>query len=123
MATLIDPDFRARLNALNEKYAAGVPALMLEIGTAAQRCATEGAQPANLAALQKSLHTVAGSAATFGFATLGAQCRVLEQNTRLAGAAADGGVSAWPDLAIGVAQLLRWAERDPKASTYGPAGV
>jgi len=42
MATLIDPDFRARLRALNEKYAAGVPALMQAIMQASGRCDSEG---------------------------------------------------------------------------------
>lgn len=129
MATLIDPDFRARLNALNDKYAAGVPALMTAIGAALDDCVQQGPQVANLAVLQKHLHTVAGSAATFGFTVLGHQCRDIEQ--RLRSMTARDGVAAasavdhagWLRLADDTAQLLRWAAVNPKAETYAPPAV
>ncbi|MDC8756650.1 Hpt domain-containing protein [Janthinobacterium fluminis] len=113
MATPIDPDFRARLNALNDKYAANVPGLMAAIAEALARCEAQGRAPPALAALHKTLHAVAGSAGTFGFAALGLECRRLEQLLRriMDGAAADG----WPALAGGVARLLAWAASDPKA--------
>ena len=125
MATLVDPDFRARLGALNDKYAAAVPGLMASIGLVLRQCedgAPDGPQAAQITALHKSLHTVAGSAATFGFPVLGQQCRLLEQQLRLLTAQPDdrGAVqAAWPALAAQTRQLLDWAARDPKADVYG----
>ena len=56
MATLIDPDFRARLRALNDKYAASVPSLMQAIAAAQARCDTEGPRLEPLTALHHALH-------------------------------------------------------------------
>lgn len=125
MATLIDPDFRARLNALNDKYAAGVPALMAAIDAALQDCARQGPQPVSLALLQKHLHTVAGSAATFGFGVLGQQARELEQRLRrlTAPQAGESAEADWPALAADVGHLLRWAAIDPKAASYDAPAV
>lgn len=117
MATLIDPDFRARLNALGEKYAAGVPGLLLGIGQALARCRAEHLAAPALDGLHKALHTVAGSAGTFGFGVLGQECRRLEQTLRLL---VDGGVDSaegaagWAALAAEVERLLAWAAVDPK---------
>ena len=72
MATLIDPDFRARLRALNEKFAASVPAtLASDLRRLARRCDADGPRLEPLTELHQALHAVAGSAATFGFARAG----------------------------------------------------
>ena len=118
MATLIDPDFRARLRALNEKYAAGVPALMQAIADAQQRCDAEGPREEQLTALHRALHAVAGSAATFGFAALGQECRRIEQLVRQL-LNEPGTVQAeWPPLSGQVGALLRWAATDPAATHF-----
>ena len=118
MATLIDPDFRARLRALNDKYAAGVPALMQAIGQARSRCDSEGPRLEPLTELHRALHAVAGSAATFGFAALGQECRRIEQLVRQL-LNEPGAVSAdWPPLSAQVSALLRWAAADPAATHF-----
>jgi HPt (histidine-containing phosphotransfer) domain-containing protein len=119
MATLVDPDFRARLRALNEKYAAGIPALMHSIRMALEQCENKdgGDNAEHHVALQKRLHTVAGSAGTFGFGVLGQHCRLLEHRVR---AVVDSGADAralWPAVAADIRQLLQWAELDP---LHGP---
>jgi HPt (histidine-containing phosphotransfer) domain-containing protein len=111
MATLIDPDFRARLNALSDKYAASVPGLLAGIAQALARCRAEQWAAPALAELHKALHTVAGSAGTFGFGVLGQECRRLEQALR---ALDDGGADAWAALAADTERLLAWAATDPK---------
>lgn len=133
MATLVDPAFRARLQALGDKYAATVPGLMAAIGQALQQCEGEGGAPsaASLAALQKQLHTIAGSAGTFGFGALGGECRRLEQQARSLRAMAEAKApspdastavaAAWPTLAAEVRQLLDWAAVDARAPVYVPA--
>ncbi|MFM9433208.1 HPt (histidine-containing phosphotransfer) domain-containing protein [Janthinobacterium sp. CG_23.3] len=114
MATLIDPDFRARLDALRDKYAAGVPGLLAGIGQALARCRAERWSAPASAELHTALHTVAGSGATFGFAVLGQECRQLEQALR---SLVDGGgadAPGWAALGAGVERLLTWAANDPK---------
>ena len=118
MATLIDPDFRARLRALNDKYAASVPALMQAIAAAQARCDTEGPRLEPLTALHHALHAVAGSAATFGFATLGQECRRLEQLARQLLNQPGNVLAEWPLLSKQVGALLRWADIDPAATHY-----
>ena len=118
MAILIDPDFRARLNALGDKYAASVPGLLAGIGEALARCRAERLAPPALDGLHKALHTVAGSAGTFGFGVLGQECRRLEQTLRQlvdAGIDTAQGAAGWAALASEVERLLAWAAVDPKA--------
>jgi HPt (histidine-containing phosphotransfer) domain-containing protein len=117
MATLIDHDFRARLNALSDKYAASVPGLLASIGLALARCRAEQWAAPALVELHRALHTVAGSAGTFGFGVLGQECRRLEQALRaLADGGCDGvhGAAAWSALAADAERLLAWAATDPK---------
>lgn len=117
MANPIDPHFRARLRALDEQYAAGVPSLMQAIGRALACCQEQGPAVAALATLRQSLHTVAGSAATFGFGALGGECRRLEQCLRRLMEVDDEAARArrWPALAAEVGRLLGWAAANPKA--------
>jgi len=113
MATPVDPDFRARLAALNDKFAVTVPATMEKIGLALAGC---GAEPtaAALHQLHELLHGVAGSAGTFGFATLGNQCRRIEQMVR--GVMAGNG--EWSAVIPEVNKLLQWAATDARAENY-----
>jgi HPt (histidine-containing phosphotransfer) domain-containing protein len=116
MATPVDPDFRARLSALNDKFAATVPGTMEKIRLALAECTAGGATPsaAALHQLHEALHGVAGSAGTFGFATLGTECRRIEQTVRAVIAGGEGWSTVTPD----VEKLLRWAAIDPRSSEY-----
>jgi HPt (histidine-containing phosphotransfer) domain-containing protein len=118
MATLIDPDFRARLRALNEKYATRVPALMQAIKQASGRCDSEGPRLEPLTSLHGALHTVAGSAATFGFAALGQECRRIEQQVRAMLNAPAQAVVEWPAVRGQVETLLHWAALDAGATHF-----
>ncbi|MGK5078801.1 Hpt domain-containing protein [Janthinobacterium sp. HLX7-2] len=118
MATLIDPDFRARLRVLNEKYALGVPALMQTIARAQERCDHDGPRLEPLTQLHRALHAVAGSAATFGFAALGQECRRIEQLVRVLLNASGQVLAEWPAVSAQVGALLRWAERDAAATHF-----
>ncbi|WP_295992029.1 Hpt domain-containing protein [Rugamonas sp.] len=114
MATLVDQDFHARLRALGDKFAARVPETMAAIERALAACAARGATPECVGELHELLHGIAGSAGTFGFTVLGREARRLEQQAR----AVQAGEVEWPPLAAQLAQLLRWAARDPKAAQY-----
>jgi HPt (histidine-containing phosphotransfer) domain-containing protein len=116
MATPVDPDFRARLAALNDKFAATVPVTLEKIGQALAACKSGGDAPpdAALHQLHELLHGVAGSAGTFGFGMLGQQARRIEQMLRVVLAEHAG----WPAVIPEVEQLLRWAAVDPRADSY-----
>ena len=121
MATPVDPDYRARLAALNEKFAATVPATMEKIASALAACAAEGAggagpSAASMRQLHELLHGVAGSAGTFGCGTLGQEARRIEHMLRevMTGASGEG----WNAVAPEVEKYLSWAARDFRATLY-----
>lgn len=116
MATPVDPDFRARLAALNEKFAATVPGTLAKIRAALDACKAGGDQPspAALHQLHEVLHGVAGSAGTFGYAVFGQESRRVEQMVRAVLATGTG----WPPVVPEVEKLLAWALRDAKAASF-----
>ena len=118
MATLIDQEFFARLNALNQKFAASVPDTLARLRK--QREAIDPAAPAEAAIkeLHQQLHTIAGSAATFGFRVFGAQARELEQRMRVLMAFESVAAADWSRWLAALDGYIAWAERDPKAETF-----
>ena len=115
MATPIDQDFFARLRALNDKFAAGIPATLARMREQRRAFDPEAPDEASICALQETLHTIAGSAATFGFRSFGQQARALEQRLRVLmafGAVPAGDWSRWLDA---LDAYIDWAEIDPKA--------
>lgn len=119
MATPVDPNYRARLAALNAKFAATVPAMMEKITSALAVCVAEGADgrtptDAAMRQLHELLHGVAGSAGTFGFGTLGQEARRIEHMLREAMASGSG----WDAVVPEVEKLLRWAARDANATVF-----
>ena len=116
MATPVDPDFRARLAALNDKFAATVPGTLDKIRAALALCVAGGTQPSQQALhqLHEVLHGVAGSAGTFGFTVFGQEARRIEQMVRAVLATQTG----WAPVVPEVEKLLAWAARDAKASHY-----
>ncbi|MES2759599.1 MAG: Hpt domain-containing protein [Pseudomonadota bacterium] len=122
MATLIDHDFFARLRLLNDKFANGVPATMAQL--AALRAAFDPHAPdANIVAeLHQILHTIAGSAATFGFRTLGQQARALEQRLRVLMAFEVIAARDWQNWLASLDEYCAWAEIDPRADDYTDEG-
>ncbi|WP_343733073.1 Hpt domain-containing protein [Duganella sp.] len=116
MATPVDPDFRARLAALNDKFAATVPGTLDKIRAALALCVAGGERPSPeaLHQLHEVLHGVAGSAGTFGFTVFGQEARRIEQMVRGVLATQAG----WAPVVPEVEKLLAWASRDAKAGHY-----
>lgn len=114
MAEPVDQQFFARLAALNDKFAAALPDTLERLGRIAD--SLDPAAPASAAAeLGAMLHTLAGSAATFGFRGLGHHARALEQRLRVlmtfdAVAAAD-----WRSWLDELGRFIADARRDPKS--------
>jgi HPt (histidine-containing phosphotransfer) domain-containing protein len=115
VATLVDPEFLARLNALNEKFEASLPDTMARLALARGAFNPEAPDPQLAVRMHEVLHTIAGSAATFGFRTLGQQARDLEQRVRLMIAQGTVPAAEWTTWLAGLDRYLAWAERDPKA--------
>jgi HPt (histidine-containing phosphotransfer) domain-containing protein len=118
MATLIDQEFFARLRALNDKFAAGVPDTLARLRAARLAFDPEAPDAALVKEIHQVLHTVAGSAATFGFRVLGQQARALEQRLRVLMAFELVAPRDWRDWLAALDQYLAWAALDPKAEDY-----
>ncbi|UOD28982.1 Hpt domain-containing protein [Massilia violaceinigra] len=118
MATLIDQAFFARLHALNEKFAASVPATLARLEALRAQFDPAAADAALVKELHQSLHTIAGSAATFGFRVFGAQARQLEQRLRVLMAFELIAPKDWNDWLVALDEYIVWARQDPKAATY-----
>jgi HPt (histidine-containing phosphotransfer) domain-containing protein len=118
MATLIDQDFFARLRMLNDKFAAGVPDTLARLG--AIRVAFDPYAPDGqlVTELHQILHTIAGSAATFGFRTMGYQARALEQRLRVLMAFDVIAARDWQNWLASLDNYTAWAAVDPKSDDY-----
>jgi HPt (histidine-containing phosphotransfer) domain-containing protein len=114
MATPIDQDFFARLRALNDKFAASIPQTLARMRQQRRACDPEAPDSETIRALQETLHTIAGSAATFGFRTFGQQARLLEQRLRVLMAFASVPQGDWQRWFAALDAYIDWAERDPK---------
>jgi chemotaxis protein histidine kinase CheA len=116
MSDTADAEFFSRLSELNDKFAAGLPHTLARLSAA--RAAFEPARPdpALVDEMHAILHTLAGSAATFGFRVLGTQARLLEQRLRVF---TTFDVVAPQDWDVWLAELdvfVAWGRHDPKAA-------
>ena len=123
MATLVDKDFFARLAELNDKFAASVPDTLARLQ--AQRDNFDPAAPdvAVVTELHQTLHTIAGSAATFGFRTFGQQARQLEQRLRVLKAFPAVAAEDWSRWLAELDVYLAWSAVDPKSAVYPDAAA
>ncbi|TFW11295.1 Hpt domain-containing protein [Massilia arenosa] len=114
MPTPLDADFAARLQALNDKFAASLPGTLDKLAAARARFDAAAPDQTVAAELHGLLHSIAGSAGTFGFPLLGQYARIVEQNVRrlLSGTEPPLDWAAWADQFDG---FLAWAKADPQA--------
>ena len=105
------PTFEARLQALNERFAAGLPATLAALATGRARLAAAAPDRHAAAELHHVLHTLAGSAATFGYPGLGQYARAVEQELRRL-LAREGG--DWPGWLERFDAFLNWAQENPR---------
>jgi HPt (histidine-containing phosphotransfer) domain-containing protein len=123
MATLIDQEFFARLRALNDKFAASVPDTLARLRAARLAFDPEAPNAALVKDIHQVLHTIAGSAATFGFRVLGQQARALEQRLRVLMAFDVVAPRDWLNWLEGLDEYLAWAALNPKAEDYVDGGA
>jgi HPt (histidine-containing phosphotransfer) domain-containing protein len=113
-----DAEFFERLRQMNDRFAAGVPATLARLR--ALRDNFEAAAPdiERARSLQQMLHTIAGSAATFGFRTFGVEARNLEQRLRVLLAFEQVGESEWNSWLLSLDHYLAWAAIDARADVF-----
>ncbi|MFL6660473.1 MAG: Hpt domain-containing protein [Massilia sp.] len=119
MANLIDQAFFDRLNALNDKFAASVPATMARLRGLRDAFDAAAPDPAVIGELHQALHTIAGSAATFGFRVLGQEARTLEQRLRVLMAFETIAPADWERWLADLTTYIAWGEADPRAEQFG----
>jgi HPt (histidine-containing phosphotransfer) domain-containing protein len=108
-----DQQFFSRLASANASFASRLPATLERL--AALGAQLDPAQPAATAAeLQAMLHTVAGSAVTFGYRSLGQHARALEQRLRVLTTFEAVAASDWAAWTGELQQLVEAARRDPR---------
>ncbi|WP_306393720.1 Hpt domain-containing protein [Telluria beijingensis] len=114
-----DQQFFARLAELNEKFAARLPTTLARLDELSQALAGAGRPDVDVAPaageLQAMLHTLAGSAATFGFRGLGHHARLLEQRLRVLRAFDVVAATEWQAWRAELDEYIRAAQLDPKA--------
>ena len=115
---MIDQAFYPRLQALNEKFAARVPGTLVRLRELRAAFNADAPDAATATELRQSLHTIAGSAATFGFPVFGQQARNLEQRMRVLMAFDVVGPGEWHSWLAAFDDYIRWAEVDAKSAHY-----
>jgi HPt (histidine-containing phosphotransfer) domain-containing protein len=118
MPTLVDTEFFARLNALNEKFAASVPDTLSRLDALRGRFDPAAPDMDLVRELHQILHTVAGSAATFGFRVLGHQARQLEQRLRVLMAFEAVAPRDWQNWMEDLNDYIGWGQADPRGEDY-----
>jgi len=113
MTAPVDPAYQDRLQALRDKYAASVPERMAAIRDALAQCQGDRT-PANVELLHHALHSVAGSAGSFGLHVLGDESRRIEQLVR----GVMEGRGEWDGIESAVQALLLWADKDFRAARF-----
>lgn len=111
-----DQEFFARLAELNEKFAQRLPGT-LDALALQSRLLAEGDRAAPVNELQAILHTLAGSAATFGFRGVGQHARLLEQRLRVLRTFDTTAPADWYAWGVELDAFIEAARRDPKALT------
>jgi HPt (histidine-containing phosphotransfer) domain-containing protein len=123
MATPIDQDFFARLRLLNDKFAVGVPATLAQLGAIRAAFDAHAPDAQMIGELHQILHTIAGSAATFGFRTMGQQARALEQRLRVLMAFEVVAARDWQNWLSSLDVYMAWAALQPKSDDYPDEGL
>jgi HPt (histidine-containing phosphotransfer) domain-containing protein len=113
MTHAADQHFFSRLAALNDSFATKLPGTLDRLS--ALGAGLDARAPAAAAnELQAMLHTVAGSAITFGYRGLGQHARALEQRLRVLMTFDAVAASDWAAWVSELGQFVDAARRDPR---------
>jgi HPt (histidine-containing phosphotransfer) domain-containing protein len=118
MAGTIDEQFFARLTASSDRFASGVQAMLARLSAARAAFDPAVPDPALAEELRAVLHTMAGSAPTFGYRVLGQQARALEQRLGVLTVFEAVREADWQAWFADLDAFVGWARHDPKAAYY-----
>lgn len=119
-----DSDLREKLRLLEEKFAARLPEKLAELDSALQQCRQGSPDQQVLVTLYHLLHTMAGSAGTFGFGLLGRGANALEMQFKALSVAESRTEEKLMQACDNLAEFLHWTMLDPKGgSTAVPKPV
>lgn len=104
----------AKLRELSESFAKTIPAKLAEMTQALQDCQLDPSERNKGKRLHRLLHTMAGSAGTFGFITLGRSAALIENHLLNLLDSNNWNADELPALAAKVEALVAWATLDPK---------
>ena len=112
-------ELKEKLKALEVMFAQRLPMRLREIDAALEQCAAEPANPAHAILLHRLLHSIAGTAGTFGYARLGERASSLEHDLApfLEGGAA--AQQALPALLPALREFSTWAAGAPSDAEAG----
>jgi len=116
MSDAADAEFFARLSELNDKFAAGLPHTLGRLAGARAAFVAARPEPALVDEMHAVLHTLAGSAGTFGFHVLGQQARSLEQRLRVFTTFDAVAAQEWNAWLAQLDVFVAWGLRDPKSA-------
>jgi HPt (histidine-containing phosphotransfer) domain-containing protein len=117
MPEKMDQNLQEKLRAIEELFTERLPERLRELDAALSRCLNEPRQKEHCVTLHRVLHTLAGSAGTFGFVELGLRARKLEEAVNQLirdGTAVDHGLA---EIGDELTDFLRWAARNPKGGS------
>ncbi len=101
--------FMAKMKALEDLFVKGLPERMQEISDAVDACVAQPGEATVVAILHRYLHSVAGTAGTFGFQELGARARALEIDLEPALLGGPVAVQVLQDKVPELRNYLEWA--------------
>ncbi len=111
----------SKLAALSNSFAQSLPGKLADIEQARQKCLGPDARLDDFTSLNRLLHTLAGSAGTFGFSSLGQAAGRIEGYIHDFIHQDDSLHLSFAPIAGEIQEFLRWAALDPKNSPTLPA--
>ena len=120
-----DSNLEASLRAIEDEYLAQLPERLHAIGDCLRRCLNQPANAMHDEALQLQLHSLAGSAGTFGLVEMGRRATALEmQLNDCMRRGADNAIDRadrFAPVAADIRSFLQWALAHPIAPASPPA--
>ena len=119
MATTSNEEFlAAKLRELSERYAKTIPDKLASLDQALRECQADPLDLNKIKQLHAQLHTMAGSAGTFGFMVLGKSAALIERAIVSLIESEQWAADRVPAVARKIDALIAWAAVDPQ---NGPA--
>jgi diguanylate cyclase (GGDEF)-like protein len=114
LADQVANELANKLAALSGSFAHNLPGRLHELADAMHKCQIDEPNQANVGLLHRLLHSLAGSAGTFGFNGLGVACARIESHLRDLMDLDSWPLTGFAPVVSEIKELLRWAALDPR---------